>query len=84
MRKNWTCAQRIVGGKTGRVPWQVAVLRRQNNGVNIKDLFCGGSILDETHILTAAHCTKPDPVTGQPPKLDVRKKTLSSDPATGI
>ena len=44
---------RIVGGdlaKSGDHKWQVAVLR---NGVTFA---CGGSILNEFTVLTAAHC----------------------------
>merc|ERR1711976_183948 len=42
---------RIVGGEaaTDPIPWQVAI--RQGNWQ-----FCGGSILDETTIMCAAHC----------------------------
>jgi len=49
---------RIVGGKTGKVPWQVAVIKRETSGLDVNSLHCGGSILDETHIMTAAHCTR--------------------------
>merc|ERR1711911_274495 len=46
--------QRIVGGwETGinEFPWQVAVF--------IDGLyFCGGSLIDEQHVLTAAHCAE--------------------------
>jgi hypothetical protein len=47
----------IVGGNTisiGQAPWQVEVRAPISGG---EELLCGGSILDETHILTAAHCT---------------------------
>ena len=71
--ENWTFEQRIVGGKPGRVPWQVAILVRDKSGADVNDLQCGGSILDETHIMTAAHCTSPPP--GQQPlDFDVRNK----------
>lgn len=42
----------IVGGKDaqdGEFPWQISL---QKNGGH----FCGGSILDETRVLCAAHC----------------------------
>ena len=46
----------IVGGteiSIGQAPWQVAVEALiPEEGA----LFCGGSIIDESHILTAAHC----------------------------
>jgi len=44
--------EKIVGGVEavpGEFPWQVAI--------NIDGLyFCGGSLIDSTHVLTAAHC----------------------------
>jgi hypothetical protein len=45
----------IVGGSQiaiGQAPWQVAVKATTSGG----ELLCGGSILDASHILTAAHC----------------------------
>ncbi len=47
----------IVGGNqvpTTQAPWQVAVLANTGKG----QILCGGSILDPTHVLTAAHCTE--------------------------
>jgi len=44
---------KIVGGVEavpGEFPWQVAV---RIDGM----YFCGGSLIDSTHVLTAAHCT---------------------------
>ncbi|GAB1292993.1 Coagulation factor X [Apodemus speciosus] len=44
---------RIVGGrecKDGECPWQALLINEDNNG------FCGGTILNEFYILTAAHC----------------------------
>ncbi|XP_075419518.1 coagulation factor X [Tenrec ecaudatus] len=44
---------RIVGGnecKPGECPWQALLVNEENEG------FCGGTILDEYYILTAAHC----------------------------
>ena len=42
---------RIVGGEVApsMIPWQVAMLYGNSQ-------FCGGTILDECTILTAAHC----------------------------
>ena len=42
----------IVGGWESRpneFPWQVSLLRFGSH-------FCGGSLIDTTHVLTAAHC----------------------------
>jgi secreted trypsin-like serine protease len=47
----------IVGGQESSIsqfPWQVFVLRYDK--VEGTETACGGSILDATHILTAAHC----------------------------
>jgi len=46
---------RIVGGDKAvkhSIPWQVYLK------INGGELRCGGTIIDSTHILTAAHCTK--------------------------
>ncbi|KAL0974140.1 hypothetical protein UPYG_G00216160 [Umbra pygmaea] len=46
--------KRIVGGNTvipGEIPWQVALVLRPSN-----KLFCGGTILSERWVITAAHC----------------------------
>ena len=45
----------IIGGryaKDGEVPWQVSLWRV----INKDDFYCGGSILSDQWILTAAHC----------------------------
>ncbi|XP_057677953.1 coagulation factor IXb [Corythoichthys intestinalis] len=50
--------QRIVGGyeaKAGDLPWQAALLSR-SNGVVDKLPFCGGSLLNDLWVITAAHC----------------------------
>ncbi|XP_017518363.3 coagulation factor X [Manis javanica] len=44
---------RIVGGrdcKDGECPWQALLVNEENEG------FCGGTILNEYYVLTAAHC----------------------------
>ncbi len=51
----------IVGGKSTsieQVPWQVYIEGGLDEAAGKTfTTFCGGSILDSTHILTAAHCT---------------------------
>ncbi|XP_045520032.1 chymotrypsin-1-like [Pieris brassicae] len=44
---------RIVGGTVaGTNPWMVAL----TNGLLVRNLWCGASIITERHLLTAAHC----------------------------
>uniref|UniRef100_A0A669F625 Coagulation factor IX n=1 Tax=Oreochromis niloticus TaxID=8128 RepID=A0A669F625_ORENI len=46
--------KRIVGGEVvlpGEIPWQVALVARPSDHI-----FCGGSILSEHWVITAAHC----------------------------
>jgi trypsin len=54
----------IVGGWESRqneFPWQVSLLWLGSH-------FCGGSLIDSTHVLTAAHCVEGD----NPSRLQVR------------
>lgn len=49
----------IVGGSQiaiGQAPWQVAVEAVISEGKRFASILCGGSIVDSSHILTAAHC----------------------------
>ena len=49
---------RIIGGRTaqpGEFPWQVAIEKRINHTEKFGE-YCGGSILSQNTILTAAHC----------------------------
>ncbi|XP_063169805.1 coagulation factor IX-like [Candoia aspera] len=51
---------RVVGGmesKKGEVPWQVYVLNSEQKG------FCGGTIINEKWVVTAAHCLEFQPQT---------------------
>merc|ERR1711962_229777 len=48
--------QKIIGGDEAvkhSIPWQAALV-----SYGSKNPFCGGTIIDATHILTAAHCTE--------------------------
>ncbi|CAL4073831.1 unnamed protein product, partial [Meganyctiphanes norvegica] len=48
--------KRIVGGQKAdpqEWPWMAALLR------NGQDQYCGGVLITNAHVLTAAHCTKP-------------------------
>merc|ERR1711962_1649639 len=65
---------RIVGGEAAAdpIPWQVAV--RQGNWQ-----FCGGSILDETTIMCAAHCfDKGQSMSGYNVRAGVKDKNNNS------
>ena len=60
-----TTAPRIVGvpatTSIDQVPWQVAV--RASAPGAASGLLCGGTIRDETHVVTAAHCVFSTPLT---------------------
>ncbi|XP_046968061.1 complement factor D-like [Vanessa cardui] len=46
-------SSRIIGGTTaGRVPFMVAL----STGVYVRNLVCGGSLITNRHVMTAAHC----------------------------
>jgi len=50
-------ATKIVGGQTteeNEYPWQVGLISSSRD----KTPFCGGSLISDTEILTAAHCTQ--------------------------
>jgi secreted trypsin-like serine protease len=60
-------ANAIVGGSqasTGQFPFQVALWNDAGGTSRVMGFFCGGVILDATHIATAAHCVFDD-TTGQ-------------------
>jgi secreted trypsin-like serine protease len=79
---------RIVGGSSttiSKYPFQVALLSsRAAPDDEYQYQFCGGSILDATHVITAAHCVYDTVVSGQaapPQSLKVLARTdVLADP----
>ena len=73
---------KIVGGSVAQVgawPWQVALLV---NGLSpFNGQFCGGSLITDEWVITAAHCMFVDGVLEQPADIDVQAgiHTLSSN-----
>jgi len=68
--ENVKCGMRNSGGciadKDGRIvngqeagcnewPWQVGIVQRQGDAVSTSP-FCGGTLINENHVITAAHC----------------------------
>ncbi|XP_037322639.2 coagulation factor IXb isoform X2 [Pungitius pungitius] len=59
--------QRIVGGNDaipGEIPWQVALMSH-SDVLQRAEVFCGGSLISELWVLTAAHCLVPNDVKRQ-------------------
>jgi hypothetical protein len=72
----------IVGGQEASIsqfPWQVLVLLVAEEGRTTTVGTCGGSILDATHILTAAHCVDREGTTTNYPAADLTVLAGASD-----
>jgi secreted trypsin-like serine protease len=72
----------IVGGQEASIsqfPWQVFVLVVAEEGATTTEASCGGSILDATHILTAAHCVDREGTTTRYPAEDIGVLAGASD-----
>jgi len=68
---------RIVGGKRTDIkdnPWQVALIVTQSDGLSY---LCGGSIIAQKWVLTAAHCF------GQAPERAQRTISQNGQPVEG-
>lgn len=74
----------IVGGQESSIsqfPWQVFVLL--DNEAEGRTGSCGGSILDATHILTAAHCVDHEGTTSPFPPIDLTVVAGASEVVLG-
>ncbi len=72
----------IIGGQESSIsqfPWQVLVLVLAEEGATTTEASCGGSILDATHILTAAHCVDHEGTTTRYPAEDIGVLAGASD-----
>ena len=58
----YTVCDKIVGGKETcphQYPWHVGIVPKHNKGPNGWRLpFCGGTLISDRHVLSAAHCFK--------------------------
>ncbi|XP_064471734.1 uncharacterized protein LOC135385992 [Ornithodoros turicata] len=72
---------RIVGGQVAKPDqwtWMAALLRRSND-----DQFCGGALISDRYVLTAAHCTqglRPQNITVRLGEYDFKQETDSRRP----
>ncbi|XP_040577217.1 tryptase beta-2 [Lepeophtheirus salmonis] len=59
-----------VGVEEGDIPWQVAIKLKPSSGPSF---WCGGTIISESFVITAAHCLKDRIISGINIKLDISK-----------
>jgi len=77
--------RRIIGGtttSTGDHPWMVALASRQQFGNGRSGQFCGGALVTETKVVTAAHCFY-DESPGRPPDRPGLRVVIGRDDLRG-
>lgn len=65
---------KIIGGSDVSIsstPWQVAILGNNSSYSNWDMQFCGGSLIDQQWVLTAAHCVEDEGIVSRPSTLRV-------------
>ena len=65
-----------VAAQEGEVPWQVALIRSTSSETD-RWQFCGGSLIADQWVLTAAHCVDNSIVMNDATRLDVVAGTLT-------
>jgi hypothetical protein len=77
---------RIVGGSTTTImdrPFQVALVGKDFPQPGLPRVICGGSLVDATHVVTAAHCVT-DSDTGLPYPPDVLDVIAGTDDLNNV
>jgi secreted trypsin-like serine protease len=75
----------IVGGTeaaAGRWPWQVGLLQANITSSNFNAQFCGGTLIDNRFVVTAAHCVTEDD-DSVTPRQDIHVLTGTQSLAVG-